>query len=356
MVRNLWGICFALFLTINPVWAHVKWFLQKSEEEILRQAKPEIFSQLSVANLIPILLAFFVFLSTIGLSRRFSGLKLHRQLLAFAEKNESLLNAIMALCLAVQLINCSLNSTLFAPNFVVCDHCPKWLLPLEFLVGCGLILGLCTRLCALAMLVLLGFTFFKHGLIDSLDLLPFYGLASYFLISGRHRYSLDYFFHFQSLPTRPMTAVSHLVLRWLAGLGFVCLGLNEKLFHPQLALELLKHYPALNFMGRFGFGDDLFVLCAWLGEVVIGAILLFGTFPRIAVFFITALFFVTNYIFGVVELVGHAPYYGILLAILFRGAGSQIPVRFPKLLVAAFHRLPIKSPPKELFCIKRRSA
>lgn len=320
-----WLPSFLSSLFALPASAHVKWFLGKNQAELLKQPKPDLFSQPSAANLIPTLFAWLIVLFSVHLAKRFESWKTNKKLLDFAQKYEPAINLFVALCLSSQLIYCSLTSTLFAPNFIVCDHCPKWLLPLEFVSGCGLLLGLCSRFSALVMLSLLIFTFVKHTVANCLDLIPLYGLSIYFLCAGRNRYSLDFLLNPATLPKSSYVSTAHLFLRSFAGIGFMFLGFDEKLINPQLALELLNHYPSLNFMVKFGMGNDMFVLCAGLSEVVIGAILLLGTFPRLAVVLISGLFIMTSCIFGTAELFGHAPYYGMLVSIFLRGAGDVQP-------------------------------
>ncbi|MBY0357472.1 MAG: DoxX family membrane protein [Candidatus Obscuribacterales bacterium] len=333
--RN-WLLAIFLYCFGSPAWAHVKWFLGKSQDEILKQPKPELFTQLSLANLLPIGFAWIALLTTVGLSRRFVNWPFNHKLFRFAEEHEAAINLFIACCFSFQLIHCSMTSTLFAPNFIICEHCPLWVLPLEMLAGFGLLWGLCTRLSAGIVLFLLGFTFVKHTVNDCLDLIPFYGLAIYFICAGRNRYSLDFYFNRKTLPRKSMLSSAHLFLRLFAGLGFMFLGFEEKLLHPQLALELLRTYPYLNSFSQFGMGNELFVLCAGLTEVLIGAMIFLGALPRLAVFLVAGFFLLTTCLFGPAELFGHAPYYGLIAAIFLRGSGNT---HSAMVLHAAFARI-----------------
>ena len=64
-----------------------------------------------------------------------------------------------------------------------------------------------------------------------------------------------------------------------------------------------------------GVGDPAFIWLAGATELVIGAVILSGqvTRPVMAVGF--ALFTVTLLVFGLPELIGHLPYYGIMLTL-----------------------------------------
>ncbi|MGH9550054.1 MAG: DoxX family membrane protein, partial [Terriglobales bacterium] len=149
----------------------------------------------------------------------------------------------------------------------------------------------------------------------------------YFLIAGRNRFSVDYFFGIESGVAGWLAQnLAHMSIRLCTGLGLLILGFDEKLVHPQLALELLKHAPSLNFMHAFGMSNDLFILCAGLSEVMVGLVLIVGSFPRLAVLMLAGVFAVTTIIFGTPELVGNLAYYGIIASIFTRGAGSESPL------------------------------
>jgi uncharacterized membrane protein YphA (DoxX/SURF4 family) len=174
------------------------------------------------------------------------------------------------------------------------------------------------------LLALLLFTFAKHSFADCLDLIPYYGLTIYFLIAGRNRISLDYVLGIDRCLATSLIPVANLAVNWGLGLGLMVLALDEKLLHPQLTLALLKHVPALNFMHSMGMSNDLFTLCAGLSELALGSILLVGAFPRFAVATLSLLFLATTAIFGWVEFFGHAPFYGMIIAILLHGKGRRV--------------------------------
>jgi uncharacterized membrane protein YphA (DoxX/SURF4 family) len=105
------------------------------------------------------------------------------------------------------------------------------------------------------------------------------------------------------------------------GLGLIILGVDEKLVNPQLALDVLKFRPELDFLRAQNISAPLFVLCAGLSEVLVGLVILLGSFPRLAALFVLVIFAGTTVVFGSSELFGHMAYYGILFQILLRGHG-----------------------------------
>ena len=322
-----WSLfAFCLYSSIAPAFAHVKWFLGRSESDILREPKPELFTHLCFANLVPVALALIVLFITIVAGKEMSGSRLHKSLSAWAIKKEPGINAFIGLCTGGMLIYCAITRTLLVPNFIICAHCPQWLPYLELFAGISLLLGCFARLGALLMLFLLVFTFLKHTPADCLDLIPLYGLAFYFLLVGRSRLSFDFLFALDQRPSPTAIELAHLLIRWTTGLGLMVLALDEKLVHPQLALELLKHAPSLNFVSWLHISNEMFVLCAGLVELVFGLIIVVGSFPRLAALMLAGLFITTTFIFGTTELLGHLPFYGIVLSLVLRGTGTMPPL------------------------------
>ncbi len=316
-------LCWSLFSCRAE--AHVKWFLDRPESEVLARTKPELFTQFSIWNTLPICCAVIALLACYFINARFAHSSIHNKLARFAGKHEAAINLCMAIFLGASLIYCGVARNLLVPNFVICSHCPWYLPHLEVLIGIGLILGFCTRFCAVGLFGLLIFTFIKHGVADCLDLLPYYGLATYFFISGRNRLSLDYVCSIDRSISLSASEISHLAVRFAMSLGLIILALDEKLLHPQLALDLLKAVPWLNFVHGFGVSNEMFVLCSGLTELLLGCMLFLGYFPRLVMVAMAFLFAVTTAIFGVREFFGHAMFYGIIFSILLRGNGTMNP-------------------------------
>lgn len=326
LIGFLTVVACTLYATVTPALAHVKWFLGRSEADILREAKPELFTHISFANLIPIAVALVALFMTTVAGSDFAKWAVNKKLSAWADQKEPALNLFIALCTGGMLIYCALTRTLMVPNFIICSHCPQWLPYVELFAGLSIAFGLLSRLGAGSMLFLLVFTFVKHSAADCLDLIPLYGLSFYFLLVGRSRWSLDALLHLDRRPSFLNIQFAHLLIRWTTGLGLMILALDEKLLHPQLALELLKHAPSLNFFGALNMSNEMFVLCAGLVELLLGLIIVVGSFPRIAAVMLAGLFVTTTFIFGTTELLGHLPFYAIIASLVLRGSGTLSPI------------------------------
>lgn len=300
-----------------PVSAHVKWFLKESQAKLLSQPKPELFTTLSVCNSLVFIAAIVSLYLLHKANKRFQNARINTRMTELAEKHGEFIGLCLGVCTGIALIKCYFDTTYFVPSMHL-HSCCHWVAQVELAIGLGLILGVVSRPCGAAMLFLLGWGFFKFSTADCTDLLPMYGLAFYFLIAGRGKWSIDSLLKI----TRELSPLSSntgiLLLRWSVGFGLIGLGCDEKLLHPQLALALLQQKPGLNLLHAFGMGNALFVLCAGLFEVSLGLMLISGIFPRLAILFLASLFTVTTWIFGSAEFFGHMPYYGMVVAILFR--------------------------------------
>jgi uncharacterized membrane protein YphA (DoxX/SURF4 family) len=306
----------------SPAFAHVKWFLSRSEEELLRQPKPDIFTRPCLSNELPCLVAMVALALSTWLGLKFRRCKFNMVLSKLSEKREAELNLFIGIMTGLSFIYCGFAKFLCAPDFIICSHCPQWLPYAEYAIGISLLFGIFARVGGVALVALLVFTFIKHTVADCLDLLPLYGVGFYFLFVGRGKYSIDALIKIDGDSGATATAVGYLCLRLAMGLGLVILGIDEKLVNPQLALDVLKFRPELDFLRYEHMSAPLFVLCAGLGELLVGLLIVIGSFPRLAAAGVFAIFAATTLVFGTSELFGHLAYYGILAQILCKGHGT----------------------------------
>ena len=99
------------------------------------------------------------------------------------------------------------------------------------------------------------------------------------------------------------------------GFGIAYGALTEKLLNPPLSQALLDQLPFLNLLRPIGVGDPLFVWIAGATELAIGVVILSGQITRPVMAIGFALFTVTLLVFGLPELIGHLPYYGIMFTL-----------------------------------------
>src|SRR5205807_7526555 len=118
-----------------------------------------------------------------------------------------------------------------------------------------------------------------------------------------------------SLERQDAPAAAINLLRLAMGFGIGYGALTEKLLNPPLAQALLNQSPFLNILRPFGVGDPVFIWLAGLTELAVGVVILSGQITRPVMATGFALFTVTLIVFGLPELIGHLPYYGIMLTL-----------------------------------------
>ena len=99
------------------------------------------------------------------------------------------------------------------------------------------------------------------------------------------------------------------------GFGIAYGALTENLLNPPLAQALLDQRPFLNVLHPLGASDPVFIWLAGATELAIGVVILSGQITRPVMAAGFALFTVTLIVFGLPELIGHLPYYGIMLTL-----------------------------------------
>lgn len=296
-----------------PPLAHVKWFVEDPGRfplEWSRLVSPATLAGIGLAAIGALLLRFLVrWIDEDRMTAWIRGLL------------RPYLPLLLSLHLGIALIAYSLTERYLAPNLRLPEG--TWggvLAGLELVVAALIILGLFTRIAA-GLLVLsgpIGMVFF--GVIPILERVEFLGIALYLAVVGRRKLSLDALRH-RTSETRSMNPAAVALLRVCAGLAMVVGALTEKLLAPQVAQAFLRRYPSFNVLEGAGVTDRVFADAVGSIELALGLILLSGIGTRLAVLVAVVPFNLTLFFFGVTELLGHLPIYGIFLVLLVEGAG-----------------------------------
>jgi uncharacterized membrane protein YphA (DoxX/SURF4 family) len=149
------------------------------------------------------------------------------------------------------------------------------------------------------------------------------GAAIFLFITGRGAVSIDRVLRQQralKVPQAPAVALT--LLRVCMGVGIAFGALTEKLLDPELANALLTERPYLNVVAGLGVSSGQFAYVAGLTELVIGLVIVSGQLTRPVMAIGAALFTVTLPVFGWLELLGHLPYYGIMLTLFIAPSPS----------------------------------
>ena len=223
----------------------------------------------------------------------------------------------LRVALGVALVAAAGADWLFVPSLALDrDAVGVALRVVEALCGLLLLVGLYTRYAAV-VLALLGVVAMVPFSVESiLEQVHILGIAVFLFIAGPGSVSLDARRGAGgSLERLDAPAAAINLLRLAMGFGIAYGALTEKLLNPPLAQALLDQSPFLNILRPFGVSDPVFIWLAGLTELAVGVVILSGQITRPVMAIGFALFTVTLIVFGLPELIGHLPYYGIMLTL-----------------------------------------
>jgi uncharacterized membrane protein YphA (DoxX/SURF4 family) len=298
---------------------HVKWFTDPSRH-------PTDYSLLFT---LPVLVAFAIAALATALAafvqRRVPEPRIFKVLERFAWLGP----LVLGVHLGIALIAAAALGMLFVPSLrVERDVFGSALLVAEGVCGVLLLVGFATRPAAVA-LALLGVVAMEPFNFESiLEQVHILGAAIFLFITGRGAISIDRVFRQQkALPVKEAPAVALTLLRVCMGVGIAFGALTEKLLDPGLAGALLSERPYLNVLVGLGVANGQFAYIAGLTELVIGVVIISGQLTRPVMAVGAALFTITLPVFGWTELLGHLPYYGIMLTLFIAPSAAPRKVR-----------------------------
>jgi uncharacterized membrane protein YphA (DoxX/SURF4 family) len=298
---------------------HVKWFTDPSRH-------PTDYSLLLT---LPVVAAFAVAGLAIAVAAHFQRNVPEPRLFRALERFAWVGPLALGVHVGIALIAAATLGMLFVPSLrVERDAFGFALLAVEAACGLLLLVGLGTRFAAVA-LALLGVVAMQPFSFESiLEQVHILGAAIFLFITGRGAASIDRVLRQQralSVPEAPAIALT--LLRVCMGAGIAFGALTEKLLNPALTNALLTDRPYLNVVAAFGVSNGQFGYVAGLTELVIGLLIVSGQLTRPVMAIGAALFTITLPVFGWLELLGHLPYYGIMLALLIAPSPSPPEVR-----------------------------
>ncbi len=298
---------------------HVKWFTDPSRH-------PTDYSLLLT---LPLIAAFAVAGLAIAVAVWFQRNVPEPRIFRALERFAWLGPLVLGVHVGVALIAAAVLGMLFVPSLrVERDAFGFALLAVEGVCGVLLLVGFGTRIAAVA-LALLGVVAMQPFSFESvLEQVHILGAAIFLFITGRGAVSIDRVLRQQralKVPEAPAVALT--LLRVCMGVGIAFGALTEKLLDPGLAGALLTERPYLNVVAGLGVSNGQFAYIAGLTELVIGLVIVSGQLTRPVMAVGAALFTITLPIFGWLELLGHLPYYGIMLTLFIAPSASPRRVR-----------------------------
>ena len=316
--RLLAGLILALIALRSTAYGHVRWFLDDTAQITDPHFAMDLTSVLVV-------LGAMLFMVVACVIDRVGG-----SFCVFFERVLRVTRGIewrmVAGLTGFMLVANAITGVFLAPNLILSDQdLVSGAQIVQMVIGLLLILQISFSVAGLLILIVAVVALNTIPLSLLVDYLFEFGpVALAFILIGPTLCVLDRrLFKLLEINPLPFTPIPLLAIRMGVGAALVVLAIHNKLMHPGLTLAFLKAYP-LNFMSYLGFASftDLhFTLAAGVAELTLGILLLLGVATR----FVTAVlsfFFVLTLIFiGPVELVGHAPLFGIAVLLIIHGSG-----------------------------------
>lgn len=222
----------------------------------------------------------------------------------------------------VTLLVSGVNRALFIPNLVLPVNLLGGVLGMiEIAIALAFIYGALARpaAAALALTWMIGTVVFgPWRLLEHTEIV---GIAFFLYATGRGPLAFDMALEKLHRPVRALIPYAVPVLRISLGVGLILVALSEKIWNIPMGLAFLaKHdFNFFPYIGMPGIDDTKFVLIAGTVELMVGMMLIAGTYVRLVILVTLIPFNLTLPFLGWQELVGHLPTYGILALLLLWG-------------------------------------
>jgi len=172
---------------------------------------------------------------------------------------------------------------------------------------------------ALAVLWIVGMLVFRPlRLMEHAEIV---GISFFLFATGRGPLAFDMAFEKLNKPVNSLIPFAVPVLRVALGIGLTVVAFTEKLWNIPMGLAFLSehHFNFFPYIGLPGIDDTRFLLIVGTIELLVGLMLIAGTYVRLIILVTLIPFNLTLPFLGWRELVGHLPIYGILALLLLWG-------------------------------------
>lgn len=229
---------------------------------------------------------------------------------------------VIGVHMGVTLLVSGVNRQLFIPNLV---------LPLNLLGG---VLGMVEIAIALAFIygalarpaaAALGLTWIvgtlMFGPLRLIEHTEILGIAFFLYATGRGPLAFDMALEKLNKPVEALIPYAVPVLRVSLGIGLIVVAFTEKIWNIPMGLAFLAehNFNLFPYIGLSGINDLKFLLIAGTVELLVGLMLITGTYVRLVIVISLIPFNLSLPFMGWRELVGHLPTYGILALLLLWG-------------------------------------
>jgi hypothetical protein len=191
----------------------------------------------------------------------------------------------------------------------------------EIAIALAFIYGALARPAAAALGTLWIFGMLVFGPLRLIEHTEILGVAFFLFATGRGPLAFDMALDRLNKPVASLIPYAVPVLRVSLGIGLTIVAFTEKIWNIPMGLAFLADHN-FNFFPYIGLpwvDDTKFLLIAGTVELLVGLMLIAGTYVRLIIIVTLIPFNLTLPFLGWRELVGHLPTYGILALLLLWG-------------------------------------
>jgi hypothetical protein len=229
---------------------------------------------------------------------------------------------VIGLHMGVTLLVSGVSRQLFVPNLELPVNLLGGVLGMvEIAIALAFIYGALARPAAAALgaVWILGMLVFGPlRLIEHTEIL---GVSFFLYATGRGPLAFDMVLDKLNKPIGSLIPYAVPVLRITLGIGLTVVAFTEKLWNIPMGIAFLSehHFNFFPYIGLPAIDDTKFLLIAGTIELLVGLMLIAGTYVRLIIILTLIPFNLTLPFLGWRELVGHLPTYGILALLLLWG-------------------------------------
>lgn len=229
---------------------------------------------------------------------------------------------VIGVHMGVTLLVSGVSRQLLIPNLVLPLNLLGGVLGMiEIAIALSFIYGALARPAAVALGVIWLIGTIVFGPLRLIEHTEILGIAFFIYATGRGPLAFDQALDRLNKPVARLIPYAVPVLRIALGIGLVVVAFTEKIWNIPMALAFLQehNFNFFPYIGMTAIDDKTFVLIAGTVELVVGLMLLAGTYVRLVIIITLIPFNLTLPFMGWRELVGHLPTYGILALLLLWG-------------------------------------
>jgi len=229
---------------------------------------------------------------------------------------------VIGVHMGVTLLVSGVSRQLFVPNLELPVNLLGGVLGMiEIAIALSFIYGALARPAAalLGLIWLIGAILF--GPLRLIEHTEIIGIAFFIFATGRGPLAFDMALDRLNKPVAQLIPYAVTVLRIALGTGLTVVAFTEKIWNVPMALAFLQehNFNFFPYIGLTSIDNEKFVLIAGTIELIVGLMLIAGTYVRLVILITLIPFNLTLPFMGWRELVGHLPTYGILALLLLWG-------------------------------------